>query len=226
MRPARAFSLAALTVAVVGLAWLPEGVPAGDLQPPGPPAPTMKTLDEIPPSWHRLLPADRRFRLVMPAIAPGCVDDPPVSVCFPVPEAALDLETGLVWELFPDATRRSRREAEAACHDKVVGGRKGWRLPTIEELATLVDPARTAPALPAGHPFVDVRFNAAAILFVLYWSSSGFPETPVTPVLPPFPPVVDTEVMDFADGGVSVAHSQGSQLLAWCVRGSRGHNGR
>src|SRR2546426_2979916 len=32
-------------------------------------------------------------------------------------------------------------------------GRKGWRLPTVEELASLVDPTQELPALASGHPF-------------------------------------------------------------------------
>jgi hypothetical protein len=39
-----------------------------------------------------------------------------------------------------------------------------WRLPTINELEALVDCATHSPALPSGHPFVDVQD--------IYWSST------------------------------------------------------
>ena len=38
-----------------------------------------------------------------------------------------------------------------------VGGTKGWRLPSVAELASLVDPANSNPALPTGHPFSNVQ---------------------------------------------------------------------
>jgi hypothetical protein len=34
-----------------------------------------------------------------------------------------------------------------------IGNQKGWRLPTKEELITLLDTSRSNPALPEGHPF-------------------------------------------------------------------------
>ena len=57
----------------------------------------MKTLDEIPGSWSRNLPANDG--------APG--EDPPAGCnssrfqCVFENNAALDRETGLVWERFP-----------------------------------------------------------------------------------------------------------------------------
>lgn len=40
-----------------------------------------------------------------------------------------------------------------------------WKLPTIEELNSLVDKTQFNPALPKGHPFTNVQPN-------LYWSST------------------------------------------------------
>ncbi|MEW6681836.1 MAG: DUF1566 domain-containing protein [Nitrospirota bacterium] len=79
-------------------------------------------------------------------------------------EAVLDRETGLVWERTPtedtDGDGRITKEDRVGwygtplyCNDKNVGGRKGWRVPTIQELASLVDPTQEAPSLPWGHPF-------------------------------------------------------------------------
>ena len=41
--------------------------------------------------------------------------------------------------------------------DKEVGGRKGWRLPSIYELANLVDTTQQNPSLPKGHPFTNIQ---------------------------------------------------------------------
>ena len=133
----------------------------GDLDPPGPPGPTMKTLDEIPPSWHQKLAADDG--------APG--PNPPAGCnssrfkCVLDDEAVLDLETGLVWDRSPDTGTSAWYAAVANCTNREVGGRKGWRLPTAAELGTLVDATQAAPALPSGHPFINVQ-NA------IYWTAT------------------------------------------------------
>lgn len=69
-------------------------------------------------------------------------------------EAVLDRETGLVWQRSTLPGIYSFGEAEVQCFASRVGGRMGWRLPSIQELTSLFDPAATAaPFLPAGHPF-------------------------------------------------------------------------
>jgi hypothetical protein len=68
-------------------------------------------------------------------------------------DAVLDKQTGLVWEKYPQATSTRWTVAHRTCIEKSVGGQKGWRLPSLEELASLVDPSPPGLALPPGHPF-------------------------------------------------------------------------
>jgi len=74
-------------------------------------------------------------------------------------QAVRDSETSLVWEKVPETGGQDWATAQSQCNTKTVGNRKGWRLPTIQELASLVDPGATDPSLPSGHPFVlDTSF--------------------------------------------------------------------
>jgi hypothetical protein len=161
------------------------------------------------PSWDQTLPVSTRF----------------ITLSNFSSQAVLDRETGLVWEQSPDATPRNLRQAASACHNKVIGRRKGWRLPTIAELTSLVDPSQVDPALPVGHPFTNVRFGGLPFSRPSYWSSSSFPEE-ATGLLPPLPLTVDTEILDLSGGTVGVTNSKANERLSWCVRGVGGHNGR
>jgi hypothetical protein len=42
----------------------------------------------------------------------------------------------------------------------------GWRLPTVEEPQSLMDPTQVQPSLPPGHPFGNVSIAES------YWTSS------------------------------------------------------
>jgi hypothetical protein len=86
-------------------------------------------------------------------------------------EAVLDKQTGLTWARNADIAKKALpwQEAMEFCQDLVIGNRKGWRLPTKEELITLLDTSRSAPALPDGHPFKNVKF-----MLVFYWTSTAY----------------------------------------------------
>ncbi|MBW7898987.1 hypothetical protein B188_00780 [Candidatus Brocadiaceae bacterium B188] len=121
-------------------------------------------------------------------------------------EAVLDKETGLVWEKSPDTTTRSWSDAISYAYNKNVGGRGGWRLPTVEELRTLVDPTQSNPALPLGHPFTNVQSG-------YYWSSTTYVSN-----------------SSFAwdvhfNGGSVYGVDKTSDVYVWCVRGGHGHDG-
>lgn len=80
-------------------------------------------------------------------------------------EAVLDKETQLVWERTPDNGSNSWFGARDACVRKEIDGKAGWRLPSIQELASLVDSLQDDPAIQNGHPFLTVNSEA-------YWSGT------------------------------------------------------
>jgi Protein of unknown function (DUF1566) len=117
-------------------------------------------------------------------------------------EAVRDNETGLVWEKTPDTTFVTWSGARGTCADKNVGGRKGWRLPSFAELASLVDPSvASAPVLPTGHPFTNIEPT-------IYWSATTGAELPV-----------GAWAVNFDVPGSVLLQGKTSSFLVWCVRG-------
>jgi hypothetical protein len=190
--PLAAGLIAALTLALP--AW------AGELEPSGPPAPTMKSLDDIPGSWSRILPADdtgdpcnsSRFKCVLSGN-----------------KAVLDRETGLVWERSPVSATSNWYEAVNLCAFLNNGtGRLGWRLPSYQELNSLVDlSAPSAPILPPGHPFQNVAVAG-------YWSATDNISTSSTTG-------DQARYVNFFLGAVFPT-SKNADLHRWCVRGGSG----
>jgi hypothetical protein len=117
-------------------------------------------------------------------------------------KAVLDKETGLVWERSPAITNNfTWQAARDHCLDLVTVNRKGWRLPSIHELASLPDPSvAPGPKLPPGHPFPTVQSAS-------YWSAT-------TEALNPF--VAWREFFEFGAAGTS---NKTNHSRAWCVRG-------
>jgi hypothetical protein len=120
-------------------AWATSGgVRAGNLEPPGPPAPSMKTLDQIPPVLTQFLDATN-----------GDVDGCNSSrfKCVWSNLAVLDNETGLMWERTASSVFNGERTFDLA-RSCGVGGRGGWRLPSLHELASVAN------SLPPEAPFI------------------------------------------------------------------------
>ena len=147
------------------------------------------------PSWDQTLPSDARF-IVLSNMGGNAV---------------LDRETGLVWERSPSAEPETWFLATGACEPLSKGGRLGWRLPTIQELASLlvdpgvpVDPNFPGPTLPAGHPFSNVQSG--------YWSATTVTNIPNAAWLVNFGGIAT---------GVSLGLKTGT-LPVWCVRGGQG----
>ncbi len=113
-------------------------------------------------------------------------------------EAVLDKATGQVWEKAPIVPATSWWNARDTCANKAVGGRKGWRLPSVVELSNLVDPANADPALPTGSPF--------SIFSIGYWSASAHAELSTGACL-----------VDFFNGLV-LSPGKTDSGLVWCVR--------
>ena len=172
------------------------------------------------PSWDQQLPAVTRF-----VVLSNWVDSN-----FPAGGAAvLDRETGLVWEISPSTSRFGWADAQAHCNGEAVftggtlilgaktGNRLGWRLPTIQELASLVDPTvPTAPgdlSLPVGHPFMNVSSGTP------YWSATtsavGFA------LSSPAAWIIDFRFGSITPNVLGTALNGGS-YNAWCVRGGQG----
>jgi Protein of unknown function (DUF1566) len=117
-------------IAVLALA---RAIEAGPIDPPGPVGSTMRTLDELLPSWDRQLTAagtdvcnSARFQCVFP------------DATYTDGAAVLDRETGLVWERVPTETTATWAYAVYYCETSKLGGRWAWRLPTLDELTSLL----------------------------------------------------------------------------------------
>ena len=160
---------------------------APPVQLPGVSAPTAPGPYYALPSWDQKLPSNNRF-IILSDWGNAAV---------------LDKETGLVWERSPilNPIGSQLSFAHAWCRKLATGNRKGWRIPMLEELASLLDMSvPSSPKLPAGHPFVNVQP-------ALYLSDSFFSD--------------GREKVDFDTG--NIVHGPpphpDTKIWLWCVRG-------
>ncbi len=125
-------------------------------------------------------------------------------------EAVLDRETRLLWERSPSTSEvYDYFGAFQTCLSSLgLGGRAGWRLPTAEELESLVVPGQTPP-LPTGHPFINVDTNGA-----IYWTSTSAPYL--------YPQMAYGVWMNT---GALSSFSKSATHRRWCVRGGQGLDG-
>ena len=116
-----------------------------------------------------------------------------------------DRLTGLVWtrttDLAPGLTTWDEAlELVKELSRKGFCGRTDWRLPTINELESLVDASTHSPALPAGHPFQEVR--------EFYWSSTTSFYDPLW-----------AWALYLKKGAVGIGLKRGRHFYVWAVGG-------
>jgi len=141
-------------------------------------------LSGVTPNWDKNLPSASRFT-VLPAFAS---------------KAVRDNNTGLVWEQAPEATLRTWGSASSFCLNKNIGNARGWRLPSVAELASLINPSSPSPFVPA------TVFTG--VLPENYWSATSSGVSPT-----------DAWYMDLVFGGVGSTGKDNPNLHFWCVRG-------
>jgi hypothetical protein len=135
-----------------------------------------------------------------------------------------DMDTSLIWERGPDLqTTSSWQAAQAACTNKTVGRRVGWRLPTVEELLSILErrvwaPDASSPVISIFRPFDDYFFSFStsigARLFDQFWTATPDPQNPQQVL-----------GIDLASAAVrSYPKSQAQTLRAWCVLGMPGRS--
>ncbi len=125
-------------------------------------------------------------------------------------DVVFDKETGLVWERSPATDKKAFDAAIVYSTTRAAGQRKGWRLPAIEELLSLVDPAATNPTLPAGHPFVNLKLD------YFYWSlTQGIPAANNPRLVWGY---------NFGNADTSCIVAAQAQCYTWLVRGGYGHH--
>jgi len=120
--------------------------------------------------------------------------------------AVLDKETGLVWQKVISPLTVSFRGAVLACTELSVASRRGWRLPTAEELSSLMDVSQTNPPVAAGSPFE----NLVADVNTAYWTTTASPGLQGFRI-----------GWTFADVGTVVEAPETTAIRAWCVRGGQ-----
>lgn len=116
--------------------------------------------------------------------------------------AVRDNNTGLVWEQMPTMTL-NWTDARFQCLNKaipVVGGTRGWRLPSVTELTSLIDPSLPAPYVPT--VFAGVQVGN-------YWSATTIADGGS----------LNKFSVSFQDGSVGTTN-KGNTNNVWCVRGS------
>ncbi len=217
-----------LFMLVMGLAAM-GSVQAGDMEPPGPPAPTMVTLQEIydvcsgggggscgvpktgqtecwdgsgTPIACAGTGQDGEYQAGV-LVDPRFTDNGDGTVT--------DNLTDLIWledaacfglRTWTDALSDANTLADGSCSLTDGSAAGDWRLPNVKELQSLIDFGSYNPALPGGHPFSGVQSS-------YYWSSTSY-------VNPPG----NAWSVDLGYGYVSSSGKAGTRYV-WPVRGGQ-----
>ena len=118
-------------------------------------------------------------------------------------EAVKDTVSGLIWEREPDYIFDVWDRSISRCATKTVGGRQGWRAPSIDEIKSLVDLDQQDPSLPADHPFRNIKSG-------IYWTSTAHPTDDIV-----------AWQMSFFSGQPVTDQKSGMRRM-WCVLGDAG----
>ena len=137
--------------------------------------------------------------IALSAVGAAASDSPRFTLKFNG-EGVKDNQTGLIWEQEPDRIHDVWDASVARCRTKEVGGEKGWRAPSIDELKTLIDTSQRDPALPAGHPFSNIKSE-------IYWTATPHPSDDI----------VAWQVSFFS--GEPVTDQKSGTRRLWCVLG-------
>jgi hypothetical protein len=180
---------------------------AGLCQPTAQAAPsggsTGTDLRGVTQNWDKVLPSET---------GAGCPNWSTRFTCVMNNAAVRDNETGLVWT-HPLLSVLPWHHAKLECANLAVGNRKGWRLPSVTELASLIDMSNPSePKLPANRPFIYQQKPGA----YAYWTS-----TPVKAILTDAGTTASVYIVFFQNGNVSYADQDYSQAHVWCVRGGQ-----
>lgn len=154
------------------------------------------------PSWDQSLPAATRFMVLTNMES----------------MAVLDRETGLVWERRPGwEGGKTWANAMAWCDSRIYGFRMGWRLPTVQEMSSLMGDVSVngqGVSLQPGHPFDLSVLPPAQDLGELFWTSTPDPRDPSAYYV--------FEIRDRNTGSQIHGFSAGWKFMVWCVRGPGG----
>ena len=184
-----------VAVCLAVLAGVYSVVQAGNLEPPGPPAPTMTSLQQVQETLVECTegaPAETAVsgqddcwdEAGVPIACSGTGQDAALQLGVSVAPrftdnlngTVTDHLTGLIWlrnancfgaRSWTSALADANGLADGSCglSDGSVPG--DWHLPNVRELHTLVDYGEYNPSLVAGHPFLGVQSD-------LYWTSTTY----------------------------------------------------
>jgi len=119
-----------------------------------------------------------------------------------------DKVSGLMWtkDVQEIPLKMNWYDGIKTCNDLVFAGYDNWRLPNVREMLSLIDFGVYDPALPDGHPFINVKPSDS------YWSSTTS-----------LPHTAQAWHMDMTNGSVRRNNKTSNMYHVWPVRRGRQH---